>query len=134
MELFVKYCCGDYKFSARMVCVVCRMMTPFGFSLLDELRPDKEELVIDEDDTKYEIKMGTAGIKPENITVTLPILDKKYTVHCTKWPELKFKSVKYFLMQLNIKLYGTLSPLLLSIQLNFKPYVRMRLRNILYKI
>jgi hypothetical protein len=30
-------------------------------------------------------------------------------------------------MQLNIKLYGTPTPLLLSIQLNFKPYLRMRL-------
>jgi hypothetical protein len=33
-------------------------------------------------------------------------------------------------MQLNIKLYGTLTPLLLCIQLNFKPYLRMRLWNI----
>jgi hypothetical protein len=37
-------------------------------------------------------------------------------------------------MQLNIKLYGTLTPLLLSFQLNFKLYVRMRLWNILYNI
>jgi hypothetical protein len=37
-------------------------------------------------------------------------------------------------MQLNIKLYGTLAPLLLYIQLNFKPYVRMRLWDILYNI
>jgi MFS family permease len=37
-------------------------------------------------------------------------------------------------MQLNIKLYGTLTQLLLSIQLNFKPYWRMHLWNILYNI
>jgi hypothetical protein len=37
-------------------------------------------------------------------------------------------------MQLNIKLSGTLTPLLLSIHLNFKPYLRMRLWNILYNI
>jgi hypothetical protein len=37
-------------------------------------------------------------------------------------------------MQLNIKLYGTLTPLLISIQLNFKPYLRMRLWNILYTV
>jgi HSP20 family molecular chaperone IbpA len=45
------------------------MMTPFGFSLLDELRPDRDELVIEEDENKYEIKMGIAGIKPQDITV-----------------------------------------------------------------
>jgi hypothetical protein len=37
-------------------------------------------------------------------------------------------------MQLNIRLYGTLTPLLLSIQLNIKPYLRMRLWYILYNI
>jgi hypothetical protein len=37
-------------------------------------------------------------------------------------------------MQLNIKLYGTLTPLLLSIQLNFKFYMRMRLWYILFNI
>jgi hypothetical protein len=44
-------------------------------------------------------------------------------LHCPKKAELKFKLVKYFLMQLNIQLYGTLTLLLLSIQLNFKPYI-----------
>jgi hypothetical protein len=42
--------------------------------------------------------------------------------------------LRYFPMQLNIKLYGTLTPLLLSIQLNFKPYLRIRLWFILYNI
>jgi hypothetical protein len=37
-------------------------------------------------------------------------------------------------MQLNNKLYGPLTPFLLSIQLNFKPYVGLRLWNILNKI
>ena len=45
------------------------MMTPFGFSLLDDIRADKEELVIEEDDNKYEIKMGTEGIEPKDISV-----------------------------------------------------------------
>jgi hypothetical protein len=51
-----------------------------------------------------------------------------------KRAELKFKLLKYFPIQLIIKLYGTLTPILLSIQLNFKPYLRMRLWNILYNI
>jgi hypothetical protein len=37
-------------------------------------------------------------------------------------------------MQLNVKLDGTFTPPLLSIQLNLKPYVRMCLWNILYNI
>jgi HSP20 family molecular chaperone IbpA len=45
------------------------MMTPFGFSLLDEMRPSREELSIDEDDDRIQIKMGLAGIKPEDVKV-----------------------------------------------------------------
>jgi hypothetical protein len=56
------------------------------------------------------------------------------STHCPKREELKFKLLNYFLIQLNIKLYGTFPPLFLSIQLNFKPYLRMRLWNILYNI
>jgi hypothetical protein len=37
-------------------------------------------------------------------------------------------------MQLNVKPNGTFTPLLFSIQLNIKPYVRMRHWNILYNI
>jgi hypothetical protein len=64
----------------------------------------------------------------------MPLAGIYILLHCPKRPELKFKLVKYFLMQLNIRLYGTLTPLLLSIKLNLKPYVRMRLWNILYNI
>jgi HSP20 family molecular chaperone IbpA len=48
---------------------VYRMMTPFGFSLLDEMRPSREELSIEEDDDRIQIKMGLAGIKPEDVKV-----------------------------------------------------------------
>jgi HSP20 family molecular chaperone IbpA len=50
------------------------MMTPFGFSLLDEMRPSREELSIDEDDDRIQIKMGLAGIKPEDVKVRLGII------------------------------------------------------------
>ncbi len=46
------------------------MMTPFGFSMLEELRPSREELSIEEDDDKFQIKMGLAGIKPEAVKVS----------------------------------------------------------------